>query len=99
MKLNIFTKLFLKFFPKTFLKFAASKQGIDDKKLDYADKLFGNCKRIDIQPLSGKNRGFIITLDNKLSLWFFQDGDSFKFDGYEVGEYDNGEITVFDGLK
>ena len=99
MRIHWSTKLFIKFFPQTFLKFSARKQGIDPRKLDWADKLFADCQRIDIQPTSGGSRGFILTLDNKLTLWFFQDGDHFTFDGYEMGEYDSGEVTDFDQLR
>ena len=99
MKINRLTKLFIKFSPKGFLKYTARSQAINPSRLDYAEKLFRDCRRIDIQPLSGSHRGFIIFLDNKFSLWFYQDGDHFVFDGYEMGEYDDGEVTVFDGLK
>lgn len=99
MKLNKVRKLFIKLFPREFLKYFARKQGTDPDKLDFAEKLFRDCQRIDIQPLHGENRGFILFLDNNLSLWFFQSGDSFYFDGYEVGKYDNGEVNVFDDLK
>lgn len=98
MQINWSTKLLMKFFPKTFLRYAAKKQGINQKKLDYAESLFRDCQRIDIQPLRSRRRGFILTLDNKLTLWFYQDGDHFTFDGYEMGEYENGEVTVFDNL-
>ncbi len=78
----------------------ARKQGLNSKKIKYADKLFRDTKRIDIQPLSGSDgRGFIIFLDNQLSLYFYQDGDHFYFDGFEIGEYDSGDVKVFDGLR
>ena len=95
--LNRFTKLLMRFSPKLFLRLAAKEQKVDYQDLEYAMELFGKAKRIDFQPLSGTSgRGLIITLDQKLSLWFFQDGDNFKFDGYEMGEYNKGEVTVFD---
>ena len=71
----------------------------DPKKIEYAEKLFRNCERIDVQPLSSGSRGFIITLDNNFSMCFFQDHDHFVYDGFETGEYDNGDVTVFDNLK
>lgn len=58
--------------------------------------LFGKAKRIDFQLSKSNSRGLIIILDQKLSLYFYQNGGSFKFDGYEMGEYDKGEVTVFD---
>ncbi len=96
MKFNWLDKMFIKFFPKIFLKSAAEKQAINPRKLNWAEKLFADCQRIDIKPLRGTSRGFIIYLDSKLSLWFYQDGDHFTFDGYEIGEYEKGEVTVFD---
>ena len=98
MTINKLTKIFLKFSPYAFLKRSAQQQGINSDKLNYAVKLFADCHRIDIQPWSGSRRGFIIFLDNKFSLWFLQAGDTFVFDGYEIGQYDNGSVTVFDGL-
>ena len=95
-----YERLLMRFSPKLFLKLHASKLDIKTDKIDLAYKLFGEAARIDIQPLSGTGgRGFIISLDNKFTLWFYQDGDHFKFDGIEMGEYENGEVTVFDGLK
>lgn len=89
----------MRFAPRLFLKYAAKEQGLSQKKIDQVMELFGDAKRIDIQPLSSRSgRGFIIFLDNKLSLHFYQDGDHFYYDGLEVGEYENGNVTVFDGL-
>lgn len=99
LKLNWLTKLFIHISPQSFLRHAARQQGVDDRKIDYSFKLFGDAERIDIQPLTGEHRGFIICLDCKLTLWFFQDGDHFFYDGFEVGEYDKGEVMVFDKLK
>ncbi len=99
LKINWFTKLMMRLTPRTFLKYATRQQGLDRKKIDYAMKLFGESKRIDIQPLSSRSgRGFVIYLDNKLSLHFYQDGDHFYYDGLEIGEYENGDVTVFDSL-
>lgn len=91
-------KIVMKFFPKLFLRMSADELGLDKKKIEYAYKLFEDAK-IHIEPLSSSGRGFVITLDNKLTLWFYQDGKHFKFDGIEMGEYDNGEVTVFDDCK
>lgn len=92
-------KLVLKFFPQLFFKLFAKNINLNNKKIDFATKLFGDANRIDIQPLSGSSRGFIIYIDNKLSLWFYQDGDHFIYDGFEMGEYENGDVTIFDGIK
>lgn len=91
-------KLLMRFFPEIFFKMAAGECGLDKKKIDQACSLFEDAK-IHIEPLSGGSRGFIITLDNKLSLWFTQDGKHFRFDGIEIGEYLDGEVTVVDNLN
>ncbi len=94
---NRFTKFLMRFSPKLFLRLAAKEGGIDYQDLERAMELFGKAKRIDFQPMSGTDgRGLVITLDQKLSLWFYQDSDHFTFDGYEIGEYDKGKVTVFD---
>ncbi len=100
LKINWFTKILMRFAPKTFLFHAAKKQGIEPQKIDYAMKLFGESKRIDIHLLPSRSgRGFIITLDNKLSLFFYQDGDHFYYDGCEIGEYEKGNVTIFDNVQ
>jgi hypothetical protein len=99
LKINWFTKILMRFAPKTFLLFAAKKQGIKPQRIDYAMKLFGGNSRVDIHPLpSQSGRGFIVILDNKLSLYFYQDGDHFYYDGCEMGEYEKGDVTIFDRL-
>jgi hypothetical protein len=97
-KISWWDRLTMRFFPKFFLKSSAKELGLDGKKIDLAYDIFEGTK-IHIEPLSGSSRGFIITLDNKLSLWFLQDGDHFEFDGIEMGEYEDGDVTVFDNLK
>lgn len=80
-----YKKLLLKFFPHVFMRLEASKLGLDDDMIDNAEHLFAG-KKIHIQPLSGvSGRGFIIFVDNKMSFWFFQDGDHFVYDGFEMG--------------
>jgi len=65
LKINWFTKILMRFTPKTFLRYAAEEQGIEPQKIDYATKLFGENSRVDIHPLpSQSGRGF----DD--SLWF-----------------------------
>lgn len=99
-KINCFTKLLMRFAPKTFLRCAAKEQGIEPQNIDYAMKLFGKSKRIDIHPLDSRSgRGFIIILDNKLSLHFYQDSDYFYYDGCEIGKYEKGDVTIFDNIK
>lgn len=65
-----YRKIVMKFFPKLFLKMSAGELGLDEKKINFAYRLFKNAK-VHIELLSGGSRGFIITLDNKLTLWFY----------------------------
>lgn len=100
LKINRLTRLLMRFAPGVFMRCAAREQGVNPWSIDYAAKLFGKCERIDLHPLpSHSGRGFIIVLDNKLSLHFYQDGDSFYYDGCEIGEYEKGNVTIFDGLQ
>jgi len=72
LKINWFTKILMRFAHKTFLRYAAKEQGIELQKINYAMKLFGESDRVDVRPLPNRSdRGFIITLDNKLSLYFY----------------------------
>lgn len=100
-QLNIpwYKKFLFRFFPRLFMKLEARKMALDDGTIESAERLFGNDKKIHIQPLSGEDgRGFIIFVDNKISFWFFQDGGHFKYDGFEMGKYDDGNVQVFDGV-
>lgn len=53
--------------------------------------------RVDIFPSESGKRGFVLILDRKRAFYFYQDGDHFFYDGCEVGEYEKGEVTIFDG--
>ena len=44
-------------------------------------------------------RGFILVMDRKTALFFYQQGDHFSYDGFEMGQYNKGEVTVVDTLK
>lgn len=61
-------------------------------------KELNKSKSIDIFPTS-RNRGFILVIDRKKALYFYQDGDHFSYDGCEVGEYEKGNVTIFDNIK
>lgn len=59
---------------------------------------FDRTGRIDIEPLSGDGRGFRLITDRRTAFYFRQDGDGFEYDGYEVGEYGKGDVTLFDDI-
>ena len=98
-KISWHQKLLLKFWPKLAFKKFAKNIGIANPVFDKAHEVFSSAERVDIYPISGDSRGFIIVLDQKTALYFYQDGDHFKYDGFEMGEYDKGNVTIFDHLK
>ncbi len=98
-KIDWLNKLLFKFWPKMGIRYFANKMGIDDSRAQQAHDLFSGAKRIDVFPSSSGYRGFILILDRKTSLYFYQDGDHFKYDGYEMGEYKKGDVTLFDTVK
>jgi len=90
-----YLKLVLKFCPSLFFKHYAAEQNVKYKDLERANDLFLD-KKVHFQSLSGKGRGFIIQLNNSLTLWFYQDGNHFVYDGFEMGQYDDGDVTCLD---
>jgi uncharacterized membrane protein (UPF0136 family) len=71
--------------------------GIEASKKAHA--LFQKIGRIDFVPSRSTMRGFQIILDGLLSLYFSQEGDHFVYDGFEMGPYDDGDVTVLDKLR
>ncbi len=97
-KLNPFVKFFLKFWPRLGMLYLSKKIGIKKPIFGKAHELFSKSERIDIFP-AATPRGFIIVLDRETALYFYQDGDHFVYDGFEMGEYEKGDVTIFDSLK
>lgn len=98
-EIDWFTKLLLKFWPNLAMKMMARKMGIENPIFDQAHEIFSQVKSVDLLPLESGNRGFMMVLDNKTALYFYQDGDHFVYDGFEMGEYEKGDVTIFDNLK
>ncbi|MFA6587682.1 MAG: hypothetical protein WCT08_01295 [Patescibacteria group bacterium] len=89
-------RLLFRLFPRITANFLGRKMsgGIDFATLQ---KILEKTKCVDLIPLNTENDlGFQIILDSKVALFFSQDSDHFAYDGYEVGEYDKGEVTVLD---
>jgi hypothetical protein len=40
-----------------------------------------------------------MVLDQTTALFFYQEDDYFKYDGFEIGEYQVGEVSVFDDVQ
>jgi hypothetical protein len=71
----------------------------DVKLIDRANDLFLNAETIDIHPVKSSSRGFVLTLNREISFFFYQNGGSFAYDGFEVGEYEPGDVHIFDKIK
>lgn len=102
MKVNWFTKILLWLWPTWTMRHFAKKLDIKNPMFDQLHQVFSKVNRIDLIPFTPSQsgtRGFMIILDQKTALYFYQDGDHFIYDGFEMGEYDKGEVTVFDSLK
>ena len=94
------TRIMLKFWPRFYMWRAAKKIGVTDPLFDKAHEIFSKVERIDLFPSGGaEGRSLIMVLDSKTALFFYQDGNHFKYDGFEMGEYNKGEVTVFDKIK
>jgi hypothetical protein len=91
-------RLALRFSHRLFFRLVMGDIGLENKLIDCSFELFEN-KRIDIFPLGASSRGFLLVIDNKFSMWFYQKNDHFVYDGLEIGEYENGEVVIFDELK
>lgn len=93
------TRILLRFWPSKGLARLTKEFGMDPEVMEKANDLFFNVKRIDIVPSASGGRGFQIILDKSTALYFYQDGDRFIYDGSETGEYESGDVTIFDNLK
>lgn len=88
-KPDLLTRLLLRISPMRGFKRLNRSLGVKNDKFDKAHELFSNTKSIDIFPLnSSSGRGFMIVLDRDTALYFYQDGDHFKYDGFEMGKYE-----------
>ena len=79
------------------MKQMAKKMDIENPLFDKFHGVFSQTNRIDIFPSGSGSRGFMIVIDKKTALYFYQDGDHFIYDGFEMGEYEKGDVTIFDG--
>lgn len=90
------TRVLLRFAPLRGVRRLSRKMGIDPDIADKANALFAGTERVDIVPSRTGTRGFQIILNRSTALYFYQDGDHFVYDGFESGEYDKGDVTLFD---
>ena len=92
---GLVAKIFMRIWPTACIKYVAWRKGCPPSLMRHANALFDEAS-VDIVLTKTGGRGFQIIVDNKFSLYFYQDGKHFKYDGWEVGEYEDGDITVFD---
>ena len=98
-QIPFYKKLLLKVWPKMAMKILAQEIGIKNIIFDKLHEVFAKSQRVDIFPAFSNSRGFILVIDNQTALFFYQDGDKFVYDGFEMGEYEKGDVTIFDALK
>jgi len=97
-KIDWLTKIILRFWPGLAMTRLARKMGINTPLFSEAHNLFSKVRRIDLLPLTSGYRGFMIVLDKKTALYFHQDYDHFIYDGFEMGKYEKGDVTIFDNI-
>lgn len=95
---DFWTIFLLRVAPIRGIKRLSRKMGIDPDIADKAHSLFANSERVDIIPSNSGKRGFQIVINSSTALYFYQDGDHFVYDGWESGEYEKGDVTIFDNL-
>ena len=93
------TRFFLRIWPLKGIKLLTRELGLDSRHMEKANDLFLDVEQVDIIPLKFGERGFQIILDKSTALYFYQNGNHFVYDGSEVGEYDKGDVTIFDDAK
>lgn len=100
LKLPWWQKLLMKFWPALFMRLMARQMKVKNVIFDKLHEVFDKTERVDLFSLnSSDSRGFLLVLDQQTALYFYQDGDHFKYDGFEMGEYEKGDVTIFDKLK
>ncbi len=97
--LRWYEKVLYKFFPYLFIKKFLKERGVENSIFDKLHEIFVKVRRIDIIPLHSVTRGFILVLDRKTALYFYQNGAYFTYDGFEIGKYDEGDVTIFDNIE
>lgn len=96
---DFWTRLFLRIAPRRGIERLSRKMGVDPDMAARAHALFANAQKVDVIPFESGEGGFKFILNRSTALYFYQDGDHFVYDGWETGEYEKGEVTIFDHLK
>lgn len=94
--IDLWTRILLRVSPLRGVKRLSRRLGMDQDFADKAHKVFADTERVDIIPSRSGTRGFQLVINGNTALYFNQDGDHFTYDGFEMGEYNKGEVTIFD---
>jgi hypothetical protein len=92
------TRLLLRFWPRIGIRRIMRVFGVDGKQAERVHEVFRRLGTVDLFPLESGSRGFVLVLDRQIALYFYQDGDAFAYDGFEIGEYEKGDVRLFDRL-
>lgn len=98
-KVTWLDKVLLKIWPSLEMRRLAKRMKINNIIFDRLHDIFNKTEKIDIFPARGNERGFIIVLERQTALFFYQNGDHFEYDGFEMGKYVRGDVTIFDHLR
>lgn len=98
-RLPWYRRIFLRLFQHAFFRRQAQRLQADGTLYRRAHEVFAKVERVDLFPSASGQRGFLLVLDKTTALYFYQDGDHFMYDGFEIGEYEPGDVTVLDGAR
>ncbi len=63
-------------------------EGLPPDLFDQAHEVFSSVRQIEFCPIGTKRKpGWMIILDQKLSLWFYRQDNHFVYDGFGIGDY------------
>jgi len=99
MGIGWFTRVMLFCWPRHGVWLLARDLGMSNDIAEEADHFFRKIRRVDIFPSRAGSRGFQIIVDETTALYFNQDADHFVYDGWEVGKYEKGDVTIFDNVR
>ena len=97
-RMTWFNKFLLKFHPKLAIPIYLKKMGVENPVFDKVHEAFFKTERIDFFP-SVAGRGFVLVVDRRTALFFYQKGYHFVYDGYEMGKYNKGDVRVLDDIE
>lgn len=86
------------YFPALVDAIAWMSGGAGYRNLSRLHRALSASERVDLIPFDWGRRGFVVLLDHEVALHFTQDGDGFAYAGYDTGDFDAGDVTLFDDL-